>query len=651
MPPKRKTEHEGTSLTTSCTKVQKASSVSSASSAAAPAASKTAFSVDGKDIYVPDDVEEIPAWLGKVALSVEDWFAVGGRILLEDALCVTFTDGSVADFSGPLNVGEKNEERKIVNIKKTDLYEALLKQAEVSPFGHGKETKIDSSVRDAHQIPASKIESIKGLPLQEILDEVRQTLVPGVEQIQAELLKLNMYEKGGHFVTHRDTPLGTDVVGSLVVCLPTAHSGGCLEVQHRGEKINFFFDQALRPPYGNDWYHPPSSDEEVILCGRPLQGVAYAAFFGDALHKVNKVGRGTRTTLSYVLRRVGPNTRATDAPSSTVGPSLAQTTADLAKLTLEQLQTKCEDAGMEVSGSRGELRERLTEAEGRKEQQRFIDPRWCSTRAIAFGKTLRAALARPDFMKSGGTLAFPCMHLYEQRDQLPSKLRRPMRFADVALRGMDAIVGVMCARAGLEVQVCHMVHVSSGVEYMVKEPPTLVSARQEICEANFSPADGLFEEAIDLSWVDLDDTLRTVTWCFERVRKEGVDPNHVVVNSQRPTPALPVIEDAWVSCQGYFGNQASIDHVYVWTVLLVTIPTADDRDLASLSVEEEPVVQVGGMPAEEENEAWRKLREFNKGPEYAWIVKDQLISLADAVGVSTEGSTGDVRSRLDDRME
>ena len=34
-----------------------------------------------------------------------------------------------------------------------------------------------------------------------------------------------MYGPGGHFKSHVDTPRGADMIGSLVVCLPSAHEG------------------------------------------------------------------------------------------------------------------------------------------------------------------------------------------------------------------------------------------------------------------------------------------------------------------------------------------------------------------------------------------------------------------------------------------
>ena len=49
-------------------------------------------------------------------------------------------------------------------------------------------------------------------------------MVPDAKAVRAELLKLNIYGEGGHFVSHRDTPASRDMFGSLVVCLPVVRT-------------------------------------------------------------------------------------------------------------------------------------------------------------------------------------------------------------------------------------------------------------------------------------------------------------------------------------------------------------------------------------------------------------------------------------------
>lgn len=48
--------------------------------------------------------------------------------------------------------------------------------------------------------------------------------------VYAELYKLNCYSQGDFFKAHKDTPRAANMLGSLVVNLPTVHSGGELSM-------------------------------------------------------------------------------------------------------------------------------------------------------------------------------------------------------------------------------------------------------------------------------------------------------------------------------------------------------------------------------------------------------------------------------------
>ena len=52
-------------------------------------------------------------------------------------------------------------------------------------------------------------------------------------------VQLNVYAEGDFFKAHIDTPHGTDMLGSLVVCLPCAHTGGALLVKHLGQEVRW----------------------------------------------------------------------------------------------------------------------------------------------------------------------------------------------------------------------------------------------------------------------------------------------------------------------------------------------------------------------------------------------------------------------------
>ncbi|KAI0506619.1 hypothetical protein F5B22DRAFT_443304 [Xylaria bambusicola] len=125
-----------------------------------------------------------------------------------------------------------------------------------------------------------------------IVDAVAQLLLPNLKQkrpnwkrgVRAELYKLNVYSgPSGHFRAHMDTPHSIDQFGSLVVCLPIAHTGGQLKVQSEGREDVVF-----------DW----SATEEDM--GEP-PAIEWAAFYSDCTHEVLEVTSGHRVTLTYNL--------------------------------------------------------------------------------------------------------------------------------------------------------------------------------------------------------------------------------------------------------------------------------------------------------------------------------------------------------------
>ena len=67
-----------------------------------------------------------------------------------------------------------------------------------------------------------------------MLEKIRNELVPDAGSVTANLVKMNIYEEGGHFGSHLDTPRSETHFGSLVVCLPSYHAGGELKVTHAG---------------------------------------------------------------------------------------------------------------------------------------------------------------------------------------------------------------------------------------------------------------------------------------------------------------------------------------------------------------------------------------------------------------------------------
>lgn len=106
--------------------------------------------------------------------------------------------------------------------------------------------------------------------------------------LTAELHSLLVYEKGQFFLAHQDSEKRDDMVGTLVVTLPSAHQGGDLIVH--------------------------AADGPTAYAGHrhELSGVA---LYGDLVHEVTPLHSGYRITLTYNLFRAG-----TEAPTHAHGP-------------------------------------------------------------------------------------------------------------------------------------------------------------------------------------------------------------------------------------------------------------------------------------------------------------------------------------------
>ena len=112
----------------------------------------------------------------------------------------------------------------------------------------GDETILDQAVRFAYEICPENLKLDFDLNDSGILEEIQSVLVPDANQVTAELHKLNIYEKGGHFKKHKDTPRGATSFGSLVIMLPVPFSGGKLGLNYKDEKVREIFKKQLLHP-------------------------------------------------------------------------------------------------------------------------------------------------------------------------------------------------------------------------------------------------------------------------------------------------------------------------------------------------------------------------------------------------------------------
>jgi hypothetical protein len=172
---------------------------------------------------------------------------------------------------------------------------ALIAAAERAPYGRGEETVLDTSVRRVWQIDAARVR-ISGkswVPsLGRILAEAGRGLGCEDEAIRAELYKLLVYDPGGFFLAHRDSEKAPGMFGTLLLQLPSPHTGGELRIRH--------------------------GSREVCIDLSAIDGseIGYAAFYADCQHEVRPVESGHRVCLVFnLLRGAASDTPAASAPN------------------------------------------------------------------------------------------------------------------------------------------------------------------------------------------------------------------------------------------------------------------------------------------------------------------------------------------------
>lgn len=209
-------------------------------------------------------------------------FACEGVFTPRAKVKLKFADGATAAFER----GRSNELA----------LSALRAHLAPAPFGQGKATRVDASVRKAHQLKADAAAfSVEGFDpaATGILDEVcRMLRLDPSRSFTAALESVQVYPVGGHFTSHKDTPRGANHVATLVVALPSEFAGGELELAHDERRRTVDFGRELRGA---------SSD----------LAMPWAAFFPDVDHAVRTVTHGHRVTLTYRISSGAKRPRGT----------------------------------------------------------------------------------------------------------------------------------------------------------------------------------------------------------------------------------------------------------------------------------------------------------------------------------------------------
>ncbi|KAL8666637.1 MAG: hypothetical protein Q9168_007428 [Polycauliona sp. 1 TL-2023] len=111
----------------------------------------------------------------------------------------------------------------------------LRKACHRAPFGKGSETLVDTTVRDTWELNPDQFVLQKHFVWQTTLDRIVERVakalgVPdsssvGNPGVKAELYKLLLYDEGAFFDSHTDTEKVPGMIGTLVIALPSKHTG------------------------------------------------------------------------------------------------------------------------------------------------------------------------------------------------------------------------------------------------------------------------------------------------------------------------------------------------------------------------------------------------------------------------------------------
>ena len=175
-------------------------------------------------------------------------------------------------------------------------------ECEQAPYGRREETIVDTNVRNALQLDASKVKIGPRMKREvtSLIPSLKTELGCDGFTISALPYKLVLYEEGGFFLPHRDTEKVPGMFATLVIQLPAEHTGGELVVQHnREEKVfDFAADSASK--------------------------IFYAAFFADCRHELRPVTSGLRLCLIYNLVHSGSTPAPSPADHSQAVPRVVQ---------------------------------------------------------------------------------------------------------------------------------------------------------------------------------------------------------------------------------------------------------------------------------------------------------------------------------------
>ncbi len=154
-------------------------------------------------------------------------------------------------------------------------------------YGLKERTLLDPEVRDTWEIARSRVRIDQrrwNKTLWPQLEHIRRDLgLPDGCCLKAQLHNMLVYEPGQFFAAHQDSEKTDDMVGTLVVILPSTLKGGAIVLERGDEKVTY-----------------RGSDAKL----------AFIAFYADCRHEVRPVREGYRVALTYNLVLEGDTAQA-----------------------------------------------------------------------------------------------------------------------------------------------------------------------------------------------------------------------------------------------------------------------------------------------------------------------------------------------------
>jgi hypothetical protein len=213
-----------------------------------------------------------------------------GKILRGDAEPVSSTERTVRMDALALDVEGFGRAKFPLTPAKARKLITLGKPAR---FGRGEDTLTDPEVRDTWEIPVGLVRATwDPRVLSDVLDTVKEDFgLPNAAELDVDLHSLLVYEPGQFFLRHQDTEKTDEMIGTLVVTLPSAYAGGELMIGR-----------------GEDWKAYRGSRDSLSL----------VAFYADCQHEVLKLRSGYRITLTYNLMLRGDTSPCQEGDAGTV---------------------------------------------------------------------------------------------------------------------------------------------------------------------------------------------------------------------------------------------------------------------------------------------------------------------------------------------